>query len=99
VQSRPRDLTAKQLEAAQVVAECNGNFAEAARRMGVKSPKTVRQHYETAMKKLGRKALGKPKMTSLPVDRRGQTNLADDDEGHGVKTLGPGRPSVKDRRG
>jgi predicted DNA-binding protein (UPF0251 family) len=74
----PRPITAKQLEAAQIVAECKGNFSEAARRLGV-SAKTVREHYHAGLQKLGRKAV-KHGTQRLPSDRRGQDSVSSDDD-------------------
>jgi len=71
-------LTDRQLEVLRVVGECEENFSEAARRLGL-DRKTVRQHYQAAMKKLGRAARGH-KTTRLPVDRRGQTAVAADQD-------------------
>jgi len=72
-----RPLTAKQTEAVQIVGECKGNYAEAARRVG-KDRKTVEQHYRAAMRKLGKIVLPKPKLRALPQDRRGQPNVSED---------------------
>jgi DNA-binding CsgD family transcriptional regulator len=69
------ELTAKQLEASQIVAECKGDIAEAARRLG-KDRATVEQHYNAAMEKLG-KAVVKHTTKQLPSDRRGQATIAD----------------------
>ena len=74
----PKRLTAKQLEASQIVAECKGDIAEAARRLG-KDAKTVRQHYTAATKKLG-KTVVKHATKQLPSDRRGQANIADGED-------------------
>jgi DNA-binding CsgD family transcriptional regulator len=74
----PKPLTAKQVEAVQMVGDCKGNFAEAARRLGVTS-KTVRQHYRAAITKTGQTVV-KHATKALPSDRRGQTNLADGDD-------------------
>lgn len=73
----PRPLTAKQAEAVQIVGECKGNYSEAARRLGVKDPKTVRQHYKAGLRKLGRKAV-KYATQRLPSDKRGQDNVSSD---------------------
>jgi predicted DNA-binding protein (UPF0251 family) len=43
-------LTAKQLEAVHMVGECQGNIAEAARRLG-KSRSTIARHYKAGMAK------------------------------------------------
>jgi DNA-binding CsgD family transcriptional regulator len=74
----PRPMTAKQTEAVQIVGECKGNFSEAARRLGV-SPKTVREHYQAGLRKLGRKAV-KHATQRLPSDRRGQDSISSDDD-------------------
>ena len=77
--SKPRQLTAKQLEAAQIVGECKGNFAEAARRLG-KDRKTVKQSYDAAMKKLGKEAVATHQTRWYPRDRRGQAYLTAEDD-------------------
>ena len=75
-----KTLTARQLEAVKVVGECDGYFAEAARRMGI-DRKTCRQHYDSAMRKLGRAAPhAKRRTQSLPTDRRGGVILAAGDD-------------------
>ncbi len=71
-------LTAKQLEAVQIVGECRGNIAEAAKRLG-KARKTVEQHYKTGMEKLGASA-PRHGTQRLPADRRGQENLCAADD-------------------
>jgi DNA-binding CsgD family transcriptional regulator len=73
-----RPLSEKQIEAMQIVGDCKGNLAEAARRLG-KDPKTVRQHYNAALRKLGKAAV-KHATRALPSDRRGQVNLSADDD-------------------
>ncbi len=70
-----RKLTPKQVEAAQIVGECKGSIADAARRLG-KNPKTIRQHYNAAMEKMGKTAV-KHATHALPADRRGQANIAE----------------------
>jgi predicted DNA-binding protein (UPF0251 family) len=77
----PRPLTAKQTEAAQIVGECKGNLAEAARRLGI-DRKTLQERYEGALSKLGRQAV-KHRVQSLPLDRRGQERLSCDDDRRG----------------
>ena len=77
----PPPLTAKQTEAVQIVGECKGNIAEAARQLG-RDPSTVRQHYQAGMGKLGKKAV-KHGTTRLPSDRRGQENVSSDDDQRG----------------
>jgi DNA-binding CsgD family transcriptional regulator len=71
-------LTPKQLEACQTVAECNGDIAEAARRLG-RDRKTIKQHLDAAQNKLGKSAV-KHATQSLPNDRRGQANLSAEDD-------------------
>lgn len=73
-------LTSKQAEIVQVVGECKGNLAEAARRLG-KDRKTVEEGYRTAMAKLGKTAYWtKNKTRLLSRDNRGQVNLSADDD-------------------
>lgn len=74
-----RPITAAQLEALQVVSECNKNFAKAARILG-KDRKTVKQLYKAAMRKAGFIACQKPRMMPLPIDRRGQLSVANEDD-------------------
>jgi hypothetical protein len=71
-------LTEKQTEVVQIVGECKGNFAEAGRRLGL-DRKTVKQHYQAAMGKMGKAAI-KRVTGPLPCDRRGQSRLTDDDD-------------------
>jgi len=79
----PRKLTARQVEVMQLVGECKGNFAEVGRRLRL-DRKTVKEHYEAALKKLRQVGVKSPerklkaKTTQLPEDRRGQVNVADD---------------------
>jgi DNA-binding CsgD family transcriptional regulator len=77
---RARPLTPKQVQAVQVVGECQGNMAEAARRLGV-HPATVRQHYLAATKKVpevvSSVARAKLARRRLPADHRGQPTIAD----------------------
>lgn len=73
-----RPITPAQAEAIQVVGECKGNIAEAARRLG-KDPKTVKQSYEAGLKKIGGKAV-KPTTKAIATDRRGQSDVADIDD-------------------
>jgi hypothetical protein len=65
----------KQFEAFCAVFECEGNVSEAARRLG-RDRKTVKQHYDAALAKLGA-AAPKHKTVKLPTDRRGQSAVAD----------------------
>ncbi len=71
------DLTARQVEVMQIVGEHKGNISEAARCMGL-DRKTVSEHFNAACKKLGKKAMSKPRTRSLPQDNRGQANVSRD---------------------
>ncbi|MEW6358495.1 MAG: hypothetical protein AB1696_19330 [Planctomycetota bacterium] len=72
---KTRPLTDKQTEAMQIVGECKGSIAAAAKRLG-RDHKTVRQHYDAALKKMGKKAVNHLiKKQRLPTDRRGQVNV------------------------
>ena len=77
---KPSSLTPKQTEAFAIVQECKGNIAEAARRLGL-DYSTVKQHYDVACEKAGYKA-AKPKTTRLRHDKRGQVNIAKEDDLH-----------------
>lgn len=74
----PRELTPRQLEAVQVVGECENNFAEAARRIGCNRT-TVQQHYQAGMKKLGAKAV-KHKTQRLLKGKRGEERVLEEDD-------------------
>lgn len=76
-QNRP--LTEAQTEAVQVVGECRGNIAQAAKNLG-KDRSTVAELYRKGMQKLGRSAL-KPKTQRLPEDRSGQPSVGSDRRG------------------
>jgi DNA-binding CsgD family transcriptional regulator len=73
-------LTDRQTEVVQIVGECKGSFAEAGRRLRI-DRKTVADHYQAAMRKMGKVGVRTPerilraKTTRLPVDHRGQVNL------------------------
>jgi hypothetical protein len=75
---KPHPLTEKQLEAAQLVGEHKGDIAAAARAAG-KSRTAMRNLYHKAMRKLGRKAI-QHATQALPTDKRGQINVADEEE-------------------
>ena len=74
--STESNLTAKQLEAMQIVGECKGDIAEAARRLG-KDRSTIKQHYDAATAKLGKRPV-KHSTEQHATDRRGQANIATD---------------------
>jgi DNA-binding CsgD family transcriptional regulator len=88
-------LTKRQNEVVAMVAQCNGNIAEAARRLG-RTPKTVREAYAAARGKLRAAGValsksGKAKTHRLLEDHRGQIFLAGQDDG--PAHIGP-RPDV-----
>jgi hypothetical protein len=88
---RERKLTARQIEILQSVGEW-GNCAEAARRIGI-DPKTVREIYAAGLKnagKLANKLIGRPATVKLPTDRRGESQMADADEGPAAIRPAPG---------
>lgn len=72
-------LTPRQTEVYAKVEECGGNFSEAARRLG-RNESTVREHYQAALKKLGKLAVEKPRTGMLPNDRRGGETLSEKDD-------------------
>jgi hypothetical protein len=75
-----RRLTIPQTEAVQIVGECKGNIAEAARRLG-KNRKTVEEAYKAGLKKLGKQAVRSRDKTRLFArDRRGQDCISEDDD-------------------
>lgn len=74
---KPKPLTARQAEIVQIVGECNGDIAEAARKLGV-THKTVAEAYKVAMGKIGITAVVRPTTTSIPEDHRGQMNVSED---------------------
>lgn len=84
---KPRPLTEKQTEAILIVAECKGNLAEAAWRLGI-DRSSLKERYEAACKKLGRRAV-KAMTKSIPVDRRGQEDVAGSDDGPGSLRKNP----------
>ena len=59
--------------------ECKGNFVEAARRMGL-NPKTVREHFQAALKKLGKLASKKPKTQQPLRTAYGDENISAADD-------------------
>ena len=75
----PAPLTPRQAEAVHLVGEHKGNMAAAARAAGV-SRTAIEKLYRKAMEKLGKKAVERIKTQALPIDKRGQANLAVNDE-------------------
>lgn len=79
---KPRPPTQRQLEAIQIVGECRGNVAEAARRLG-KDRKTVEEAYRTGMAKAGKEVFWQNKKTKTRLlirDKRGQETVSTDAE-------------------
>jgi hypothetical protein len=78
---KQRPMTAKQAEAVQIVGECKGNLAQAAKRIGI-GRKTLKERYDAGMKKLGRADLGTQRrfLQRLKHDRRGQVDLANGED-------------------
>jgi DNA-binding CsgD family transcriptional regulator len=74
-QRQPRKLTAKQLEAVQVFAECEYNYSKTARCLGL-SPSATRDRIRPAFHKLGQQVPRRPKTRQLPIDRDGQSFVA-----------------------
>ncbi len=72
-----RPLTERQIQAMHVVAACQENFAKAAKELGI-CPKSLKECYMAACKKLGQKVTRQPKPKTLPLpsDRRGQVAVA-----------------------
>jgi predicted DNA-binding protein (UPF0251 family) len=81
----PRDavpLTPEQVEALQLLADHKGNYTAAAKAAGISRP-ALTKRYKKAMKKLPRSAAvakKKPTTRPLPLDRRGQVNISDEQE-------------------
>jgi hypothetical protein len=77
---KPSPPTARQLEVIQTVADCRGNIAEAARRLG-RDRKAIEESYKAGMEKAGKVVYhSKDKTQLLTRDRRGQENVADGDD-------------------
>ncbi len=80
---KPRPLTARQAEVVQIVGECKGVIAVAARQLG-RDRKTVAEIYKAAMAKLGKSVVrSKDKTRLLPRDKRGQEAVSDADDMRG----------------
>ena len=96
VAPKDRGLTGPQTEAMQLFGECRGDYAEAARRLGI-DRKSFKERCDAACKKLGKIAVKpKPKTKPQPHDKRGQLAIADKDDGPAA-TLPP-RRVLRDRR-
>jgi DNA-binding CsgD family transcriptional regulator len=87
--TRVRPLTDRQRRVMEVVAHHDGDQAAAARTLGI-SRQAVRKHMETSQRKLGAPATTarRPRTQGLPVDLRGQVDVA----------VGPRAPGGRDRR-
>jgi DNA-binding NarL/FixJ family response regulator len=76
----PKSLTPRQTEVVQVVGECKGNIAGAARRLG-RDRKTIDEAYRAAMEKLGKQVYQRRDKTRLLTrDKRSQEDIADIDD-------------------
>jgi predicted DNA-binding protein (UPF0251 family) len=73
---KPTSLTAKQVEAMQLVGEYKGNVAAAARAAG-KSRQAMQKLYNKALAKLGKDAPKLIKIQALPSNSRGQRDVPD----------------------
>lgn len=77
---KPRPLTPRQIEVVQIVGECKGNIAKAARQLG-KDRKTVEEAYRAGMAKLGKTVYrSRDKTRLLPRDKRGQEAVSEEDD-------------------
>ncbi|NQT36335.1 MAG: hypothetical protein HQ581_02535 [Planctomycetes bacterium] len=76
--AKTNPLTPIQVKTVQVVGECEGDVAKAAKRLG-KDRSTVQESYTAAMSKLGKSAV-KHKTRSMPRDKRGQEHLSEGDD-------------------
>jgi hypothetical protein len=77
---KPRPLTTRQVEVVEIVGECRGNVAEAARRLG-RDRKTIEETYRAALAKLGKSVYwNRNKTRLLTRDCRGQEDVADIDD-------------------
>jgi hypothetical protein len=76
-----RPLTQAETRAVRAVSECSGNISAAARSLG-KDQSTVNEQLKNAEKKLGRKLWSsrKTKTKTLSVDKRGQADVAAQDD-------------------
>lgn len=72
---KPQPLTSRQTEVMQIVGECKGNIAAAAKRLG-RDYSTIAEIYHVGLTKLGKIPV-KHGTKTLPHDRRGQVNLSD----------------------
>ena len=77
---KSRPLTPRQTEVIQIVGECKGNIAEAARRLGI-DRKTVDEAYKAGMAKLGKDVCRLKKSDRVIArDKRGQLDVSDIDD-------------------
>ena len=80
---KPRPLTERQTEVINIVGECKGSLADAARRLGI-DRKSLKESYDAGNRKLASAGVPipssrpKPKTERLPKDPRGQVNVAQD---------------------
>jgi predicted DNA-binding protein (UPF0251 family) len=100
-----RPLTDKQAEALFMLGLCNGNYAEAARRIGI-DRKSFEERCKAAYGKLGRKGMklqeiefNKALVARLPRDRRGQEAVAVHDDGPAALEGRKPQKVTRNRRG
>jgi hypothetical protein len=100
-----RPLTPKQAEALHTLGECAGNYAKAARRIGI-DRKSFEERCKAAYGKLGRKGtkrhemeINKALVAKLPRDGRGQEVVATHDDGPAALENRKPRKVTRNRRG
>jgi DNA-binding NarL/FixJ family response regulator len=99
-----KGLTPRQTEALEKVGECKGNWTQAGRLMSM-TPKTVREHYFAAYRKLGMSAEAQietlrttaKNQQALTVFEELNPTIAGEDEGQAPSLQGKGRIR-RDRR-
>jgi hypothetical protein len=69
-------LTAKEVEAMQLVGEHEGNITAAAKAAG-RTRQAMSKSFRKALGKMGKKVMPRPKTQALPTDRRGQIDVPD----------------------
>jgi predicted DNA-binding protein (UPF0251 family) len=78
--ARNNQITARQLEAAQLFGEHKGNFAAGAKAMGISRTAFIKL-YSKACKKLGKSAVtNKTSTVMLRADKRGQIDIGNGDD-------------------
>ena len=83
--SETRPLTPTQTKIVELVSIANGDTQKVADELKI-TRQAVAKSYRAGMKKLGQKALPKPKKKSIPMDERGQDTLSEPDPRMKIKT-------------